>query len=277
MNLSPIRKDISNKAKQWHKNNCDKNTQLNVSWLEDHVLQLSEMTLIDCLWIFSNIPKTAGTALEKYLIQAFEMKDIFSINADELINLPESIYLKSRYPQFISGYHCMHDMLFQLLGDRKIVHLSMMRNPIERVVSCYNQVITQDYNLQNVTSKVTNFDDFINDSMQNVANGQAKRFAGVSLTENAFSDKEVYFKAKYNIDHCFTLVGVTEFFSQFHKLIAKRCAVTFHDLPPITRLETKVQMANLSPDQMKIIKKKNKIDIQLYQYVRSKFLNIINS
>ena len=73
------------------------------------------------------------------------------------------------------------------------------------------------------------------------------------------------------------MVGVTEFFSQFHKLIAKRCGIVFHDLPPITRLETKVKLASLKPEQLKAIKRKNKVDIQLYQYVRGKFLNLLSS
>jgi hypothetical protein len=191
--------------------------------------------------------------------------------------MPESLYLKNRYPTFISGYHPIQGLLYQLLVDEKIVHLSMMRDPIERFICYYNSSITDYYRLNNTTNKVMDIDEFIKHSdLQEVHNGQSKRLAGLLGSTDEISDKDLYFRAKYNVDHCFTMVGVTEFFTQYHKLIAKKCGFVFHDLPPITRLETKVKLASLKPEQLKIIKSKNKIDIQLYQYVRSKFLSLLS-
>lgn len=278
MTRSLIQNKILECSELWLNRSDDDNAKLNVLWLESQVLENAEINLESSTWIFSHVPKTAGTALESYLIQAFALKDVLNINANDLNNMPESLYMKNRYPKFITGYHPLQGLLYQILGNNKIVHLSMMRDPIERVVSTYNHLITKDYRSQNISNKALDFDDFINHTdLIEVHNGQAKRFAGILGTNIELSDKEIYFRAKYSIDHCFSIVGVTEFFSQFHKLIAKRCGVIFHDLPPITRLETKVQLANIKPDQMKVIKRKNKIDIQLYQYVRSKFLNLINS
>ena len=278
MAMTLIHKRILENADLWHNQNDEENTKLNVSWLESNVLGFDEVNLKANTWVFSHVPKTAGTALERYLIQAFALKDILNINADELNNIPACIYMKNQYPKFISGYHPIQGLLYQLLEDEKIVHLSMMRDPIERVVSFYNHLITNDYHLNSSPMKVLGFDEFIHQSeLAEVHNGQAKRFAGILDTNVKLSDKEIYFKAKYSIDNCFSMVGVTEFFAQFHKLIAKKCGVIFHDLAPITRLKTKVQLAHLKPEQIKVIKNKNKIDIQLYQYVRSKFLNLINS
>jgi len=273
-----IRDSILKNAGDWENRSDQENYQINISWLQNHILRFDEISLQNCQWVFSHIPKTAGTSLESYLIQAFLLKDVLNINADEINNLPQCLYMKNKYPKFITGYHPMQGMLYQLLKDTNVVHISMMRDPIERVISFYNHMNTKHYHANNGSNSVLEFDDFLNQpDLSEIHNGQAKRFAGMLDTDLEISDKDIYFRAKYCIDNCFSVVGVTEFFSQFHKLIAKKCAVTFHDLPPITRLETKVQLACLQPEQMKIIKRKNKIDIQLYQYVRSKFVNLINS
>jgi hypothetical protein len=275
--MSEMKDEILEKAKCWHNRNDEENTVINVSWLESNVLEFEKVDLKANKWIFSHVPKTAGTALESYLTQAFALKDILNINGSELINFPECLYMKNRWPKFITGRHSMQGLLYQLLDENKVVHISMMRDPVERVVSFYNHKITKEYQELKSQEKVISFDDFINQSeVDEINNGQAKRFAGTLSYNTKISDKELYFRAKYSIDKCYSIVGVTEFFTQLHKLIAKKCGVKFHDLPPITRLETKVQFANLNPQQLTLIKRKNKVDIQLYQYVRSKFLNLMN-
>jgi len=272
------RNQISENALLWKQQSDSTNADINTQWLKSNVVDFNDISLKNCTWVYSHVPKTAGTALESYLIQAFELKHVLNIDAVDLNELPECLYLRSRLPQFITGYHPLNGMLYQLLNNEKVVHISMMRDPIERIVSFFNHNITQRFRSKNHSGENLSFDEYINQShLKEINNGQSRRLAGVIDSDEEISDKELYFKARFAIDNCFTVVGVTEFFSQFHKLIAKKCGVIFHDLPPITRLETKVQLANLKPEQIKIIKQKNKVDIQLYQYVRSKFLNLINS
>ena len=122
----------------WRNRTDEDNTKINVSWLEAHVLKFDEVKLDEKTWIYSHVPKTAGTALESYIVQAFKLRDVFNVNSDDLNEMPESIYMKNRYPNFITGFHPLHGLLYQLLEDEEIVHLSMMRDPIERVIAYYN-------------------------------------------------------------------------------------------------------------------------------------------
>lgn len=263
---------LLNKAQLWRDRTDIENTDSNINWLKQYVVGFDDMSLNINPWVFSHIPKTAGTSLESYLTQAFELKDILNINAPDLNNLPQCVYLKNKYPKFITGHHPIHGMLFQLLPNQKIVHLTMMRDPIRRVISYYNYIATREYHALHKQIKDLSFDAFLEEDLVEIHNGQAKRLAGILHSDLQIKDSDLYFKAKYTVDNCYSLVGVTEYFKQFTQVLAKTTCSTFTQLPAINQSITKVQLTDLTQPQLKIIKQNNKVDIQLYQYVKSKFL-----
>jgi len=261
------------KAQLWQNRSDHENTDINRGWLSQHVVAFEEINLNRFTWVFSHIPKTAGTSLESYLLQAFSFKDVLHVNAPDLNNLPQCVYLKNKYAKFITGHHPIHGMLYQLLADEKIVHLSMMREPLARVVSYYNYIASREYHALHKQIKDLSFDGFLKqDELVELNNGQARRMAGFLHSDEKIKDHDLYYKAKYIVDHCFSLIGVTECFKQFHQLLAKKCGIAFHHLPPINRSKIKLQLADLSQQQCTTITQRNKVDIQLYQYVKSKFM-----
>ncbi len=260
-------------AESWQQRSDEQNTIINQQWLNDRVVHWQDINFENPMWVFSHIPKTAGTSLESYLHQAFTLKDILNVNAPDLNRLPQCVYLKNKFPKFITGHHPIHGMLYQLLPDRKVVHISMMREPVTRVISYYNYLASRNYHALHQQVKDLSFDEFIHrQDMVELHNGQAKRMAGYLHTDQTIKDSELYRKAKHVVDHCFSLIGVTEHFKQFHQLIARLCGVSFHHLPPINRSKIKIQLTDLSSEQRNIIKQKNKVDIQLYEYVKSLFI-----
>jgi len=268
--------ELLNKANSWKKKTDAENVSINISYLKENVLPLKHINLNTIPWVFSHIPKTAGTSAESYLAQAFELKDTLHINAPDLNRLPQVMYLKNKFPQLIMGHHPIHALLYQLLPNTKIVHLSMMREPISRTLSYYNYITTREYHALHQQVKNLNFDNFLaQNSMVELHNGQAKRLSGHLHSQETISDNDLYFKAKYVIDNCFSLIGVTEYFKQFHQLIAKQCGISFKELPPINRSKIKVQLRDLDRKQLMKIKENNRVDIQLYDYVKSKFLENI--
>lgn len=266
--------ELINLAQTWQNRSDQQNALINQQWLKDNVVNWQDINFEDPLWVFSHIPKTAGTSLESYLHQAFTLKDILNVNAPDLNRLPQCVYLKNKYPKFITGHHPIHGMLYQLLPYSKVVHISMMREPVTRVISYYNYLASRNYHALHQQVKDLSFDEFINRrDMVELHNGQAKRMAGYLHSDQVIKDSELYNQAKNVVDHCFSLIGVTEHFKQFHQLIAKLCGVSFHHLPPINRSKIKVQLTDLSDQQRDTIKKNNKVDIQLYEYVKSLFIN----
>jgi hypothetical protein len=260
------------KARDWQNRNDQENAEININWLTKHVVDLNEMNLAVKPWVFSHIPKTAGTSLESHLMQGFALKDILHVNAPDLLKLPQCIYLKNRYPHLITGHHPIHGLLYQLLAEQKIVHISMMREPIARVVSYYNYIASRDYHALHKQVKDLGFDAFLSqNNLVELNNGQAKRLAGLLHSGETISDKELYYRAKTSIDRCFTLVGVTEQFRAFIQLLEKLCGLKYHHLGAINRSQIKIQLADLKPQQLQLITENNKVDIQLYHYVKSLF------
>ena len=266
---------ILKKAEEWGDRSHQENIDANIQWLSKHVVDFARINLNIHPWVFSNIPKTAGKALDNYLTQGFALTDILSINADDLQQFPQSIYLKKAYPKAITGQYAINDLLYQLLPNQEIVHLSMMRDPIYRVIFIYNDIATSAYHATDQSAETMDFETFIQNENPEINNGQAKRFAGLLSTDIEVSDMELFRKAKFVIDNCFSLVGVSEQFKQFYELLGNCCGIRFHNLPPIVRSKLKVQLSDVSDQQLAVIKEKNRVDIQLYQYVKSKFENLI--
>ncbi len=262
---------ILNKSEQWQSRQALENADINLKWLSQHVVDCNRINLNITPWVFLNIPKTSGRALDNYLTQSFALSDILSINSDELNQLPQSIYMKNAYPKAITGKFASNDLLYQLLPDQETVHLSMMRDPIYRVIFIYNDIATTAYHKADKSKKTMDFDTFIKQEYTEINNGQARRFAGLLATDAKFSDRELYERAKYVVDNCFSLVGISEQFKDFYQLLGVKCGIKFHNLPPIVRSKLKVQLSDISDEHLALIKRKNRVDIQLYEYVKSKF------
>ncbi len=263
---------LLNKLEQWQSRQVSENSDINLKWLSQHVVDCKRINLNINPWVFSNIPKTAGKALDNYLTQSFALADILHINSDELNQLPQSIYMKNVYPKAITGQFSTSDLLYQLLPDQEIVHLSMMRDPVYRVIFIYNDIATTAYHAMDKSVETMDFDTFIRQDNSEINNGQAKRFAGLlSEVDTKISDRELYEKAKYVVDNCFSLVGISEQFKQFYELLGRCCGIRFHNLPPIVRSKLKVQLSDVGDQQLALIKEKNRVDIQLHHYVKSKF------
>ena len=272
-----MHKLVIKKAEEWENRSNQENIDANIQWLSKHVVDFARINLNIHPWVFSNIPKTAGKALDNYLTQGFALTDILSINADDLVQLPQSIYLKKDYPKAITGQYAINDLLYQLLPNQDIVHLSMMRDPVYRVIFIYNDIATTAYHAMDQSTETMGFDTFIQKENPEINNGQAKRFAGLLSPDIEVSDMELFRKAKYVIDNCFSLVGISEQFKQFYELLGNSCGIRFHNLPPIVRSKLKVQLSDVSDQQLAMIKDKNKVDIQLYHYVKSKFEDYVKA
>ena len=79
------------------------------------------------LMVFSHVPKTGGTTLESVLAKNFRMADVLHINAPDLNNNPDLLNLKKKPPTLICGHHPMHGLLYSLLPDQPLAHITMLR------------------------------------------------------------------------------------------------------------------------------------------------------
>lgn len=262
-------------GQQWRKNNDATNTEKSYDFLRKWVVPASEISLHHN-WIFSHTPKTGGTSFDRFLAGFFQLKDILHLNAPDLNHLPEAVFLKKDFPHLISGHHPMHGLLYQLLPQQKIVHVGLMRRPVDRVVSYYNYLSTREYHALNKRVKDLSFDAFMDlEDLPELCNGQSKRIAGILHSDEIYSENNLYLKAKTAIDECFSMVGVTENMNEFCSFIRKKLKVASFEVPKINSSKVKVRLSDLSLKQRIKIEQLNKVDIQLYEYARSQFIKTI--
>jgi len=272
--------DLLNTEQQWSQRSELENSKINIEFLRKNKVGLNQINLHVKPWMFSMAPKTAGEWLDKYLIQIFSLKNILAIDSRQLNALPQALFLQNKCADAIRGEYCISDLIYQLLPNKRLVHLGMMREPLMRIVYLYNDRSTQQMYVNKKPTSLIDFETYIYDvNPLEINNGQAKRLAGVLNSSEKISDQELYLKAKFTIDHCYSLMGIAEQFEDFYRILGRKCGVKFQSMPPILRTKLKVRLTDIKTSSLTYIKNKNKVDIQLYHYVESqfkKYLSLMN-
>jgi len=263
-------------AKTWNSLSDAENFNLNRQFLKKHVCKLDEVSLKNKHWVFSHVPKTAGTSCENYVAQLFLIQDTLHINAPDLNEFPHVVSLKNQFPHYIAGHHPLHGMLYQLLPDQELVHLSLLREPVARVLSYYNYLMSRQSHSLHHSVKDLTFDTFIKQPMVEIHNGQSRRLAGLLHSNENISDSKLFDRAKYVVDNCFTLVGMTEQLEDFICIIERITGVKIYRLARKNQSQISLSRDDINPTQLEIINNNNASDIMLYQYVFDKFNQLLN-
>ncbi|MGJ3248883.1 MAG: sulfotransferase family 2 domain-containing protein [Elainellaceae cyanobacterium] len=244
---------------------------------------------------FLHIPKTAGTTLYHLLDGKFELDDICPARFwSELLALsPES---RNNY-RFFRGHfgYPIHWML-----DQKPVYITVLRNPIERVISYYESVCRHPYDFfhQFVASQNMSLADFIRspDTRYTVANLQTRSLVldvdvrsphvralnrhattpcGLDgITETTLlemPDDELLAIAKQRLDE-FAFVGLVEHFQDSILLLSY--IFGWYPFDPVERLNTAPQrrrQADVPPDILDEARELNRLDMELYDYATHLF------
>ena len=264
----------TNISKRWLKNKDSDNYQINIDFLKDFVQTFDQSPPVPHPWVFSHIPKTAGTSLENYLLQMFLIQETLHVNAPDLNKMPEVVHLKNKFPRFITGHHPIHGLLYQLLPRQKFIHITMIREPVARVVSYYNYLSTRNDHALHKAVENLSFDEFLlQTQLVELHNGQARRLAGVLHSNETICDDTLFNRAKFVVDNCFTLVGVTEKFDAFLDLIAAKYKVKFNKIARKNQSVIKLHNRELNNNQIQLIEESNSVDIKLYTYVYEKLIS----
>lgn len=226
--------------------------------------------------IFSHVPKAAGTSLESVLAKNFLMSETLHINAPDLNKQPDVLKLKKNHPKLICGHHPIHGYLYQALPDQPLFHLTQLRDPVDRVISYYNYIYTKkDHPLHRHALDKSLTDFILNTPSPELANGQAKRFSGY-LHSEVPSDEVLLTKAKTTLDQCFSLVLTTCLFDEGLLLLKNR--INLKDIfYRRSNVSTKIiKRADLSEQELKLIKNNNQADLALYDWAKIQCLELIN-
>jgi len=266
---------ITNMKPQWGSLTDQQNTQNNVSTLQQQLVAESQNQ--DTQVVFSHVPKTAGTSLENILAKNFRFADVLHINAPDLNQCPQLLELKRSPFKLICGHHPIHGQLYGLLPAIKTFHLTMLRNPVDRVLSYYNYIQGKADHPMHEHAVGISLEQFIeNNPSPELHNGQVRRFSGY-LHQAPIDETVMLEKAMDTLDKAFSLVLTTCHFDESLLLLQQRLGLKdiFYQRHNVST--PFLPRAELSTTQLECITAHNQADIQLFEFIKARCQQLIQA
>ncbi|MEJ9314094.1 sulfotransferase family 2 domain-containing protein [Priestia megaterium] len=213
------------------------------------------------LIIFMHIPKTGGTTLNDIFKKSYAENEIYDhVPLEAMRNHFSQLKEEDKKViKAISGHHFygIHDLF-----SKPYTYFTMMRNPIERVISLYYFLKTYpgyyEENMRNMS-----FEEYIDWDPQ-ARNGQIHQICG----QNSHLSLE---KAKENLK-VFEVVGITEMFNE--SLLLLKNKFNWNNIEYVKENVTKSRprISEVSTEIIKKIEKNNELDIELFEYIKSNLI-----
>lgn len=201
-----------------------------------------------------HIPKTGGTTLAEVIKSQYNHNVEFF--QGEVLDLKDKIEGSDSLLGHIPfGIHRHF--------SKPCIYITMMRDPIERVISIYYYIQRQEkHYLHNKVKKLT-LDQFITDKdfKHEFVNLQTRYFC-----EGKTPNLE---QAKKNLNDHFTIVGITELFDASLSLIKHELGWKSVQYQKRNVTQNRPLKSDFSAETINKIKQNNMLDIELYEYAKS--------
>lgn len=221
--------------------------------------------------LFLHIPKAGGTTLGEFVYNQCRSEDetdeglvksgvfflAYGFFKDSDSSVPENVQmtLQRRDLQAVTGHFSfgIHEYI-----NRPWTYITLLRNPLERVVSLYHYMKLEDkMSLEEFASEPP---------FKEVDNDQTRRIAGVNPKVGALTTAHLE-AAKENLRRHFAVVGITERMDETLVLLKRKLDWTKEIFSyPKNVNPHKPSTNQLSPENIKAILKRNELDFELYDY-----------
>ena len=220
--------------------------------------------------IFLHIPKTGGTTVRSIMERLYETSALFSVYDDSpshnsIIDL-DSLSAEAKKSIKIYCGHVSYG--FHRSAEVKPNYVTILRHPIDRVLSFYHHTMTYDPEWKD---KPVSLVKFINSKNLQMNNHQTRIVSGMGAPFNQCPE-EMLWKAIENIEKEFPFVGVSELFDE--SLLVLSEAVGWCD-PFYVKENVSKGRPNreyFSQMEINVIKNHNQLDLLLYAYVKKRLL-----
>ena len=227
----------------------------------------------ECIY-FLHIPKTAGTTFYSAIQKHFSPKNTLILNdeGDEINEYFQSTPMDEREHLKFCRQHV--DYSYYQYFSRKLVYITMLRNPIARVQSFYKHVLRvkdHKYHARVVEQNIDMFDFATKIATNDVSNKQVKMLVGGKAKEQRrLSALDLLEIAKMRL-HEFAFFGLTERFDVSMQLLAytfgwETLAYISKNQAPQPNL-----ISDLTQREMDVLREKNVLDLELYDYATKLF------
>jgi hypothetical protein len=226
--------------------------------------------------IFDHLPKCGGSTLNKYLEIHYRESRIFRINGNNPMKSIDdfkalSSAKKNKY-KLIKGH--LANRLFPEL-DERFIRVTMLREPIERIVSHYYYAKRNSNHYLNefILKNDISLKEYVQSGKsEELVNWYVSHFSGFSIAEMKENPADALKVALQNIAK-YDLVGLTESFNQFTEELKKIAGfkISYNNQKEnVTQGRTAV--SEIDSESLEAIKSMNQLDVQFYHQVRLRII-----
>lgn len=222
--------------------------------------------------VFVHIPKTGGMTFYSMIREIYKPSELHKINpAAESVEKYISLS-QTRKDGLKVIYGHMDYGLRELLPSNS-AYVTLMRHPVERVISHYYYVRrTENDPLRELAMNSSLYDWVAHCNLEEMENGQTRRLSGVA-EGIGFGEcsAEVLAQAKTNVARNFALVGITERYDEAYVLMSKMFGWPIKNYPSINVAKWKPEQSEIPARTLRLIEKFNALDIELYDHATRLF------
>ena len=226
--------------------------------------------------IFLHLPKTAGTTLNRLIEWEYPISEMYSI--DPVLFEWSAAHLRKLSPDRLKKIRMFKGhMLFGLHEalPQPATYITVLRDPVDRVISAF--YFMRSYKLHPLYWKMRRgnwtLEDFVRRSQRDSV--QAKIIAGSDY--EAPCTREVVDKAKHNLRHHFSVVGLSERFEESLALMKLRFGWKLSSYSSFNVTRARPKKHDLPKNTLDLIQHKNAFDIELYECGKAIFEDAVKA